>query len=472
MKIIPTPEKAVYSSKLVSEKERQYLIDTSLLKEEYAVKIDDEGKVLISYSDEAGRFYAEQTLKQLKNEKNLYPVCKIEDSPRFSYRGFMLDCARHIIPIDEIKKIIDAMALLKFSRFHWHLTDDQGWRFESEKFPVLNTVSAVREYSDFGKTYDGSPYGRVYTKAEMTEIVEYCKERFIEVIPEFDIPGHTSALLAAFPELSCNGLKVKVKTHQGIFKDVICPAKEDSLKTVCEIFDEICEVFPSEYVHIGGDEAPSRHWENCPDCQQLMKKLGSENYKEYQNYFMNGVIEQLGKKGKTCIVWNDAAAGKNLSKDAIVQYWKENDKATFEFANGGGRLILSPFTYYYTDYGYDLTPLNRTYSFNTKIKGVNPNSIFGLEVPIWTEYIDNNGTLEELLFPRAIAVAETAWSKNKKSYAEFCDKVNSFTPLLEELGIETAPQSEWTKSRAQMPIGWLRFVNKNYSLDYIKSALK
>ena len=154
MKIIPTPEKAVYSSKLVSEKERQYLIDTSLLKEEYAVKIDDEGKVLISYSDEAGRFYAEQTLKQLKNEKNLYPVCKIEDSPRFSYRGFMLDCARHIIPIDEIKKIIDAMALLKFSRFHWHLTDDQGWRFESEKFPVLNTVSAVREYSDFGKTYD------------------------------------------------------------------------------------------------------------------------------------------------------------------------------------------------------------------------------------------------------------------------------------------------------------------------------
>ena len=192
----------------------------------------------------------------------------------YKHRGFMLDSARHMQSIDEIKKIIDALSLLDFNKFHWHLTDDQGWRFESETFPELNKIAAVRPYSDFGKTRIDEPYGRVYTKSEMKEIVEYCAEKGIEVIPEFDMPGHTSALLSAIPSLSCTGEEVKIKTHQGIFKDVLCLAKEETFNTVTRIIDEFLEVFPGEYFHIGGDETPSAHWKECPECQKLMKDLG------------------------------------------------------------------------------------------------------------------------------------------------------------------------------------------------------
>lgn len=472
MKIIPIPKSVAYSDKSVKIKEKAAEIDGALEKEEYILNICDDGAVRIKAGSESGIFYAEQTLKQIEKEGELCPVCTIKDKPDFEYRSFMLDCARHIIEIDEIKKIIDAMAFLKLNKFHWHLTDDQGWRIESERYPQLNTVAAVRKKSDFGKTNDDSPYGRVFTKAEIKEIVDYCTERFIEVVPEFDIPGHTSALLAAFPEITCSGEKVEVKTHQGIFKDVICPAKEKSLEVVLGIFDEICGLFPSKYIHIGGDETPSRQWENCPDCQALFSELGFENYKEYQNHFSNKVIDYLSGKGKTCIVWNDAAKGKNLDGRAVVHYWKENDKPSVDFANNGGKLILSPFTYYYTDYDYDITPLNRTTAFDPMIKGLNDkSSILGLEVPIWTEYIDNNERLEKLLFPRAIAVAQTAWG-GKVEYHTFLMNFNPCKDILEEAGIRFGDVWLWKNKRIAMPLGWIRFVNNNYSGGYIKWLLK
>lgn len=471
MKIIPIPKSAAKSDKTVKINKTVYENDGNLKNEEYIIVIDENGYVKIKTNSESGKFYAEQTLRQIEKE-NEAPVCVIRDEPEFEYRGFMLDCARHMISINEIKKIIDAMAFLKFNRFHWHLTDDQGWRIESERYPQLNELAAKRKYSNFGRTYDNNEYGRVYTKAEIKEIVDYCRERFIEVIPEFDVPGHTSAFLAAFGGLACGGKRVEVKTHQGIFKDVICLANEESLKTVLNVFDEICELFPSEYVHLGGDETPERQWKECPECQRLMKEEGFESYKEYQNYFTNKIIDYLESKGKTCIVWNDAASGKNLDKRAVVQYWKENDGATVDFANDGGRLVLSPFTYYYTDYDYDITPLNRTLSFNPMIKGLkSKDSILGLEVPIWTEYVDNSERLESLLFPRAVAVAQTAWS-GKVDYRSFLMSFNSCKEILEEMGIRFGDVWLWKNKRAAMPVGWLRFVKKNYSLDYIKWALK
>lgn len=388
------------------------------------------------------------------------------------YRGFMLDSVRHMQTIDEIKKLIDAIALLKFNKFHWHLTDDQGWRFESEKYPLLNTVSAVRPYSDFGKTRIDEPYGRVYTKDEMREIVAYCKQKCIDVIPEFDMPGHTSALLSAYPHLSCGGEEVKIKTHQGIFKDVLCPAKDESFNTVTDILDEFLEIFPYEYIHIGGDEAPSDHWKACPDCQRLMRESGAKTYSEYQNIFMNKVIDYLEGKGRHAIVWNEAAKGENLDKRALVQYWKEDSKPTVKFLNDGGRAILSPFSYCYFDYGYSITPLNRVYSLKSTLPGLTDKgskNIIGIECPIWTEFIDNNHRLEELLFPRIIAVSQIALGKGNMPYPLFLSYVKA---MREELkGIAFAPEKDWTKTRLSMPVGWLKFAKDHYTKDFIKEQI-
>ena len=388
------------------------------------------------------------------------------------YRGFMLDSVRHMQTVDEIKKLIDAIALLKFNKFHWHLTDDQGWRFESEKYPLLNTVSAVRPYSDFGRSYVNEPYGRVYTKEEMREIVAYCKEKGIDVIPEFDMPGHTSALLSAYPELSCGGKEVKIKTHQGIFKDVLCLAKEETFNMVTDILDEFLDIFPYEYIHIGGDETPSAHWRECPHCQALMRDSGASTYAELQNVFMNKVIDYLGSKGRHAIVWNEAAKGENLDKRAIVQYWKEDSKPTVKFLNEGGRAILSPFSYCYFDYDYSITPLNRVYSLEATLPGLTgkgKKNIIGIEAPIWTEYIDNNNRLEELLFPRIIAVSQIALGKTSLPYSLFLSYVKATREELK--GIAFAPEKEWTKTRLSMPVGWLRFVKEHYTKRYIKEQL-
>ncbi|MCR5207175.1 MAG: family 20 glycosylhydrolase [Eubacterium sp.] len=467
MKIFPIPKSIAYSDKRVELRDAEYINDDALEKEEYIIRIESSGTKIIT-SGKEGRFYAEQTLRQIKEQE--VTACVIHDKPKYEYRGFMLDSVRHFIEVGEIKKLIDAMAFMKLNKFHWHLTDDQGWRIESEVYPQLNAAS-VRKYSDFGRSFDNNAYGGIYTKDEIKDVIAYCEERCIEVIPEFDIPGHTSALLFAFPELSCSGEAVEVKTHQGIFKDVLCPAKDKTLEVILNIYGEICELFTSDYIHIGGDEAPSNHWESCEDCKRKMSELGITSFKEYQNSLMNAVIGALSEKGKTCIVWNDAAEGKNLDSRAVVQYWKENDKATFDFANRGGKLILSPFTYYYTDYGYDITPLNRTVSFNPELKEISSDSVIGVEVPIWTEYISDSETLEKMLFPRAAAVANTAWS-GATEYKRFLMSFGTCRKMLEKSGIRFADVWLWKNKRAAMPLGWLRFVKNNYSLNYIKEQLK
>ena len=391
----------------------------------------------------------------------------------FAYRGFMLDSVRHMQTLDEIKKLIDAVSYLKFNYFHWHLTDDQGWRFESESFPLLNSKAAVRPYSDFGKTYDDKPYGKVFTKDEIREVIEYCGEKGMEVVPEFDLPGHTSALLSVFPSLSCKGEEVKIKTHQGIFKDVLCLAKEETFETVTKIIDEFCDVFPGEYIHIGGDETPPDSWKVCPECQKKMKEAGATSYFEYQNIFMNRIIDYTEKKGKHCIVWNDCVKGGNLDKRAIVQYWKEHDKASVKFINSGGKAILSPFSYNYLDYDYSITPLNRVYSFNGTLRGISKEgrkNILGVEYPIWTEYLDSIDDIERLLFPRIIAGSKVACGENTKPYKEFLKEIPEIKKQLPDRVFED--EDRWTYPRAAMPIGWIKFTREHYNKDYIKEALE
>lgn len=389
----------------------------------------------------------------------------------FEYRGFMLDSVRHMQSIEEIKKLIDTLPLLKINKFHWHLTDDQGWRFESERFPQLNSA-AERPYSDFGKTYVNEPHGKLYTKDEMREIVAYCTERGIEVVPEFDIPGHTSALLSAIPSLSCTGEDVEIKTHQGIFKDVLCLAKEETYNTVTQIIDEFLEIFPGKYFHIGGDETPSRRWESCPECQKLMKESGIESYTEYQNLFMNRIVDYLESKGRHCIVWNDCAKAGNLDKRAIIQYWKESPKPTVRFLNEGGRVILSPFSYCYFDYDYNITPLNRTYSLKADLPGLTEEgrkNIIGIEGTVWTEYITENEQLERLVFPRLIALSRVALGESHKPYNEFVEEAKSIKNQLNK--ITFCDENDWTKPRSSMIYGWLKYVKENITIDFIKELI-
>jgi len=476
LKLIPKPLKTQCSGEFSSNADLKVskMIDCKLAEEEYSLEITVSEIRLKGGSDRA-LFYAEKSLEQLKAQYKNLPVCRICDKPAYAYRGFMIDCARHMFDIAELKKIIDAMALLKFNTFHWHLTDDQGWRFESDRYPMLNEKSAVRPFSNFGKKEEHAPYGRVYTKAEMKEIVAFCAERYIDVVPEFDMPGHTSALLSAFPELTCSTMPVEIKTRQGIYKDVVCPAKNESYKIITGILDEFCEIFPYRYFHIGGDETPPHSWKSCPDCQRLMKKHGITEYADYQNFFMNQIIEYLSLKGKTCILWNDAVRGRQLDGRAVIQYWKERDKNSVAYANSGGKMILSPFSYYYMDYDYDIIPLKHTYRFDTDLRGLTRqgcDNILGVEVPIWTEYIDSNVQLEKMLFPRALAVADTGWSADKGSYNAFAENMEPAVRILTEKGICFAEKRRWNYTRLAMPAGWLKFVFRHYTFDYIKSALK
>lgn len=471
MKIVPKPFNIeIHKGNCLISKIRK-TNNTNLEKEEYTIEIND-GVATISASSDNGYFYAEKTIEQLKASNNVIKNCKIHDKPKYEYRSFMIDCARHYFSIDEIKKIVDSMSKLKFNKFHWHLTDDQGWRIEINTFPKINTKSAIRPYSNFGKKVDNNPYGIVYTKEEMKEIVSYCKERFIDVVPEFDTPGHTSALLYAINELACGDKNVEIKTRQGIYKDVLCPANDKTYDVVFKIFDEICDIFPYEYYHIGGDETPSKQWESCDYCNKLMNELGLTSYKEYHNYYLNKIIEHLASKGKTCIAWNEASSGKILDKSCVIQYWKERHKDSIEFVNNGGKIILSPFSYYYMDYDYDITAMNHTYSFNPEIKGMKKENILGVEVPIWTEYIDSDDRLEEMLFPRAIAVANTAWGYKFKNYRQFIENITPSIELLKKNNVNIMAEENWTKPHITMIKGWLKFVFKNYSFEYIKSSLK
>ncbi len=466
MKIIPAPFEAEFKNEYVCDSVNEnVVINTQLEKEEYILNVTKDTINIEGGSDNAV-FYARQTLKQLSVQQERIPVCTVHDKPRFAYRGFMIDSARHMQEIDEIKKIIDVMSMLKFNIFHWHLTEDQGWRFESEKYPELNTKAAVRKFSDFGTTINNKPYGRVYTKAEMKGIVDYCAERYIDVIPEFDMPGHVSSLLHVFPELSCHGKAVEVKTHQGIYNDILCPSREKTYSIVESIIDEFCEIFPYKFFHIGGDEAPPKQWEDCPECNRLKAEKGLSKWTEYQNLYMNKIIDYLAQKGKDTIVWNDAAKGSNLDKRAILQFWKEGyTKPSVDFANSGGRMILSPFKNYYMDYDYQITPFRKTLSFNPKLSGLTDEgykNVIGLETPIWTEYIWENEKLERFLFPRVIAVAQTAWSEKVFEFDDFVDEIEYVSKLISDKGVVFENTSEWGYSKLSTPLGWLKFVNKHY----------
>lgn len=449
IRLIPQPCRLIEKESLCENSENISLINDSTVKNEgYKLEILPD-KINIYASSDRGFFYGKMTLKQLGMQfGEKFPCLYIEDEPVFSYRGIMLDCARHMISVEEIKKMLELAAMLKFNKFHWHLSDDQGFRIEFESFPELTKLGSVRKGDNFGSMCrSDKPYSGYFTKAEIKEIIDFCHERYIEVIPEIDMPGHTSAILHVFPELSCRKEPVEVKTRQGIYKDNLCIGKPETFEFVTKLLDELCELFPDKYFHIGGDEAPDDYRKNCPDCQKMIKENGLSNSAELQCIFANKVKEYLKTKGREAIVWNDILKGGKLDKDITVQRWMDPKNNALTAANDGNKVIISDFKPYYFDYPYGMYPLGEVYGKNPlgykELNGRGISNIIGMEAPIWTEFIDNPDRLEYMCLPRWFAFSESAWSaRRNKDYRQFKNAAEKLSQKLRESGYNCAPAKD------------------------------
>jgi|LSQX01.2.fsa_nt_gb hexosaminidase len=421
--------------------------DDRFAREEYDIEISTKQITVKSATDE-GYYRAMTTLRMLMDYNKEIRVCHIHDKPRFSYRAFMIDSARHMQSIEEIKKMINAAAQFKFNVFHWHLCDDQGYRIESTSLPELNIIGSYRKNDRFGKIRSDLRYGGYYTKDEIRDIVAYAKERYIEVVPEIDMPGHTTAIISTFPNVSCEGKKIDVRCTGGIFPEILCAGNDETFELIYKILDEVIELFPGDYVHIGGDEAPKIKWKNCEKCQKRMKDHQLKNEEELQGWFMNKVADYLSSKGKKTISWNESLKSGILSSDIIVQQWLKGEKAVTKHVNNGGSAIFSDFGHVYLDYPHSFTPLDKVYSYKPVFKIIHSEeNILGIDSPLWTEFITDDNRLEYLAYPRLCAVSEIAWSDEKsRNYDDFLKRLDAVMPIFEKLNINVAPKSDWHRT--------------------------
>ncbi len=418
--------------------------DEKIRKEGYKLKVTSEG-VTITASDENGAFYGAVTLKimimQSKQSNGVAVVngAYIYDYPKYEFRSAMMDESRHFFGKDAVKRTLDNISLLKLNKFHWHLSDDQGYRIESEEFPLLNEISSKREYELLGGCNNlafpelqkgGEEYCHYYKKDEIREIVEYAKNLCIDIIPEIDLPGHTVAILAAYPELSCLKGEYEVFCENGITKDVLCAGQEETYAFVEKLLTEICELFPYKYFHMGGDEASKGHkiWEKeCPVCQSKMNELGIESGKDLQAYFNNRVNDTLKKLGKTNIEWNDGISD-STADDIVGHYWIYRNPAWVKKENKKRKYIVSPCPTFYFDFSYSAVPLKKVYNYNVAKSGfVNENNVLGVEFESWAEWIDTFDAWEFSVYPRVFAFAEVAWTEDKfKNYKDFYKRLDFF----------------------------------------------
>lgn len=393
--------------------------DESALPESYFIMLS-QGVATIKCADDAGCFYAVETLRQLfdldrPREQISCVDCYIEDSPKYRYRGLMLDICRHFFDADTIMRIIDIMSQVKLNKLHLHLSDDQGFRIEIKKYPELNLVGSTRNGSEVvknGKRYvDDKVVSGYLTQCDIQKLVSYASERHIDIIPEIDLPGHCVALLTAFPQFSCTGQVTEVRKQWGISKDILCAGNEKVYPFICDVLDEICEMFPSQYVHLGGDEAPKDRWCNCKLCRERMAELNLSGFDELQTNMIEVFRKHLVQKGKTVICWNDGITPSS-SKDIVMQVWKPftTNQGARE-ANSGRKVIMSPFSKMYFDYPYGMTPLSKTLHY-VPSKGVKKqflSNVMGVEACLWTEYVEDTDKLFFNLLPRIDALAECAW---------------------------------------------------------------
>jgi hexosaminidase len=428
-------------------------------KEGYSLSVK-RNKITITGHDEAGVFYGLQSLVQLlKVSKGKLTIegYSITDHPRFAYRGMHLDVSRHFFEPVAIKKWIDLLALYKINTFHWHLTDDQGWRIEIKKYPLLQTVSAYRDETIIGHKkdsphrFDGKRYGGYYTQDEVKEIVKYATQRHITVIPEIEMPGHALAALAAYPQLGCTGGPYKTATYWGIFDDVYCAGNDETFTFLQNVMDEVLPLFPSKYIHIGGDECPKTKWKACPKCQKRIKDEHLKDEKELQSYFIGRMEKYLNSKGRQIIGWDEILEG-GLTPGATVMSWT-GEEGGIAAAKQHHEAIMTPEKYVYLDYyqslypaeplaGGGYTPLSKVYNYEpitSELTGDEASYIEGVQANAWSEYLANPKQAERQLFPRMLALAEIGWSsKSNKNYADFLKRLRYEQLLLKKLNINAA----------------------------------
>lgn len=465
--VVPEPVKMQFVSKCHECRQLIESIDPALGSEAYT--IDTRGdKVVVKGGDKAGLFYARQTIRQLRAQKgDKLPGLLITDKPAFKYRGGMMDCSRHFFELNEVKRFIDILAMHKMNVFHWHLTDDQGWRAEIKAFPELTKTGAWRKHTLVGHyrdyvnsdrkkmfVYDETPHGGYYTQEQMRQIVTYAAERNITVIPEIEMPGHAMAILASYPELGCTGGPYEVTGLWGVMPDIVCAGNDKVLDFYKKVLDEICEIFPSEYIHIGGDEAPRTRWKACKKCQARMKELGLKREAELQSWMVRSIEAYLKNKGRSIIGWDEILDG-GVDKSATVMSWR-GTAGGIRAASLGNKVIMSPNSFCYLNY-YQTTepvvfgeglgqghflPLSKAYSFNPfdGLRTREKKYILGIQANLWTEYIDNMPKMESRMLPRLAALAQVAWNpEGRETYSKFLDKLKkSIVPVYKEDGLNYA----------------------------------
>lgn len=404
----------------------------------YTLKVTEQN-ISIEGDSYQGTFYGMQTLLQLLPVKSPAPVrlaCMfINDYPRFAYRGMHLDVSRHFFNVDFIKKYIDYLALHKMNTFHWHLTDDQGWRIEIKKYPNLTATAAYRNGTIIGR-YPGTgndsiKYGGFYTQDEIRDVVQYAAKRYITIIPEIEMPGHSRAALAAYPELGCTGGPYEVQQTWGGFYDVFCAGNEKTFTFLQDVLDEVIELFPSKYIHIGGDESPKIRWQKCPKCQKRIADNGLKDEHELQSYFIRRIEKYLNSKGRNIIGWDEILEG-GLAPNATVMSWR-GEKRGIEAANQNHRVIMTPENYLYFDHAQSryedsltmgrYTPVEEVYGYDPLPKELSPEKatyVYGSQANVWTEYISNERKVEYTVFPRMSALSEVLWSpKESRDWKDF-----------------------------------------------------
>ena len=457
-----------YAPKVVTAKGSKPIhlsIDKSISNPEgYRLTVTPEG-IELAGASEAGVFYGIQTLRKsipaVAEGMNIeLPSVTINDYPRFAYRGMHLDVSRHFFTVDSIKKYIDILALHNMNTFHWHLTDDQGWRIEIKKYPELTKIGSQRKQTVIGHNtgeYDGKPYGGFYTQDEIRDVIAYAQERFITIIPEIDLPGHQQAALATYPELGCTGGPYDVWQQWGISDDVICAGNPKSMQFLEDVLSEVIDLFPSEYIHVGGDECPKVRWKTCPKCQARIKAEGIKGDKKHsaEEYLQSSIISQMEKfvesKGRHIIGWDEILEG-GLAPNATVMSWRGVDGG-IEAAKQHHNVIMTPNTYLYFDY-YQSTdtenepmaiggylPLERVYSLEPTagIPDEYKKYVIGVQANLWTEYIPTFSQVEYMIMPRMAALAEVQWTDpSKKEYQSFLPRLVRMTKLYDRLGYNYA----------------------------------
>ncbi len=420
------------------------IIDPNLETEGYKLKITGTEIEVLANTD-AGLFYALQTVRQLlpadaftTSQAKLYlPQIEITDKPRFGWRGMLLDCGRHFMDINFVKRYIDLLAYHKMNKFHWHLTEDQGWRIEIKKYPKLTTTSAFR------KETDGSIYGGFYSQEQIKEVVAYATARNIMVIPEIELPGHSLAALAAYPELSCTGGPFEVGNEWGVFKDIYCAGNEQTFAFLQDVLSEVIQLFPSPYIHIGGDEAPKFRWEHCEKCKKRMQDEKLKNTHELQSYFVKRIEKFLNTNGKTIIGWEEILEG-GLAPNATVQAWLSTESGVLA-AKSGHNAIMSPTSNCYFDYDIKAINLEKVYDFEPIPEALSKQEskfILGAECNMWTEHAPQD-KIDGKIFPRILAMSEVLWTpSNKKNFPDFVNRVQKHYALLDTWGVQYGSESD------------------------------